>query len=131
MVILYLNLFRISTFAFRISIAVFDRNHYGPSHHRYIDFPDPATGPRGWRNRRGRCAEGGPSFKDFLVQSIQDVNSMQAAADKAVEKLATGGDVNPAEVLTAVQKADIAFQMMIQVRNKLVDAFTEIKNMQI
>jgi flagellar hook-basal body complex protein FliE len=76
-------------------------------------------------------AEGGPSFKDFLVQSIQDVNSMQAAADKAVEKLATGGDVNPAEVLTAVQKADIAFQMMIQVRNKLVDAFTEIKNLQI
>ena len=76
-------------------------------------------------------AEGGPSFKDFLVQSIQDVNSMQAAADKAVEKLATGGNVNPAEVLTAVQKADIAFQMMIQVRNKLVDAFTEIKRMQI
>ena len=73
----------------------------------------------------------GPSFKDFLVQSIQDVNSMQAAADKAVEKLATGGDVNPAEVLTAVQKANIAFQMMIQVRNKLVDAFTEIRNLQI
>jgi flagellar hook-basal body complex protein FliE len=76
-------------------------------------------------------AETGQSFKDFLVQSIQDVNSMQAAADKAVEKLATGGDVNPAEVLTAVQKADIAFQMMVQVRNKLVDAFTEIKNLQI
>ena len=76
-------------------------------------------------------AEAGQSFKDFLVQSIQDVNSMQAAADKAVEKLATGGDVNPAEVLTAVQKADIAFQMMVQVRNKLVDAFTEIKNLQI
>ena len=75
--------------------------------------------------------EGGPSFKDFLVNSIQEVNTMQAAADKAVEKLSTGGDVNPAEVLTAVQKADIAFQMMIQVRNKLVDAFTEIKNLQI
>jgi flagellar hook-basal body complex protein FliE len=73
----------------------------------------------------------GQSFKDFLVQSIQDVNSMQAAADKAVEKLAVGGDVNPAEVLTAVQKADIAFQMMVQVRNKLVDAFNEIKNLQV
>ena len=90
--------------------------------------PHPATGPRAGA---AGTAEGGPSFKDFLVQSIQDVNSMQAAADKAVEKLATGGDVNPAEVLTAVQKADIAFQMMIQVRNKLVDAFTEIKNLQI
>jgi flagellar hook-basal body complex protein FliE len=76
-------------------------------------------------------AGSGPDFKSFLVQSIQEVNTMQAAADKAVEKLATGGDVNPAEVLTAVQKADIAFQMMIQVRNKLTDAFTEIKNLQI
>jgi flagellar hook-basal body complex protein FliE len=76
-------------------------------------------------------AETGQSFKDFLVQRIQDVNSMQAAADKAVEKLATGGDVNPAEVLTAVQKADIAFQMMVQVRNKLVDAFNEIKSLQV
>jgi flagellar hook-basal body complex protein FliE len=75
--------------------------------------------------------QGGPSFKDYLVQSIQEVNTMQAAADKAVEKLSTGGDVTPAEVLTAVQKADIAFQMMIQVRNKLVDAFTEIKNIQV
>jgi flagellar hook-basal body complex protein FliE len=73
----------------------------------------------------------GQSFKDFLVQSIHDVNSMQAAADKAVEKLATGGNVNPAEVLTAVQKADIAFQMMVQVRNKLVDAFNEIKSIQV
>jgi flagellar hook-basal body complex protein FliE len=90
--------------------------------------PGRASGAAG---AAGAGAASGPSFKDFLVQSIQDVNSMQAAADKAVEKLATGGDVNPAEVLTAVQKADIAFQMMIQVRNKLVDAFTEIKSIQI
>ena len=71
------------------------------------------------------------SFKDFLLDSIQQVNSMQQDANQAVESFATGGDVNPAEVLTAVQKADLAFQMMVQVRNKLVDAFTEIKNLQI
>ena len=76
-------------------------------------------------------AADGPSFRDFLVQSIHEVNSMQADANQAVEQLMTGGSVTPAEVLTAVQKADIAFQMMIQVRNKLVDAFTEIKNLQI
>ncbi len=65
-------------------------------------------------------------FKSFLLDSIQEVNSMQQAADQAVEKLATGGDVNPAEVLTAVQKADIAFRMMIQVRNKLVDVYDNV-----
>jgi flagellar hook-basal body complex protein FliE len=77
------------------------------------------------------AAQEGPSFKDFLVQSIGEVNSLQQAADKAVEKLVTGGDVSPAEVLTAVQKADIAFRMMMQVRNKLVDAFNEVQNLRI
>ncbi len=72
------------------------------------------------------AAEGSASFKDFLLNSIQEVNTMQQAADHAVEELATGGDVNPAEVLTAVQKADIAFRMMIQVRNKLVDVYDNV-----
>ncbi len=80
---------------------------------------------------KAEAAQGGPSFKDFLLQSIQEVNSMQQQADQAVEKLATGGDVSPAEVLTAVQKADIAFRMMIQVRNKMLDAFNEVQNIRI
>jgi flagellar hook-basal body complex protein FliE len=67
------------------------------------------------------------SFKDYLLDSIREVNSMQQSADQAVEKLFTGGDVNPAEVLTAVQKADIAFRMMLQVRNKLVQAYEEVQ----
>jgi flagellar hook-basal body complex protein FliE len=71
------------------------------------------------------------SFKDFLVDSIQEVNSMQQDADKAVEQLAAGGDVTPAEVLTAVQKADIAFQMMMQVRNKIVAAYQEVQNIRV
>ncbi len=71
------------------------------------------------------------SFKDFLLDSIQQVNAMQQDADVAVEKLATGGEVNPAEVLTAVQKADIAFRLMLQVRNKMVDAYQEIRNIRV
>jgi flagellar hook-basal body complex protein FliE len=67
------------------------------------------------------------TFKNYLLDSIQQVNSMQQDADTAVEKLMTGGDANPAEVLTAVQKADMAFKMMIQVRNKLVAAYDEIQ----
>jgi len=74
---------------------------------------------------------GGGSFKDFLIESIQQVNSMQHEADRAVEGLFTGADVNPAEVLTAVQKADLAFRMMMQARNKLVQVYQEIQNLQI
>lgn len=73
----------------------------------------------------------GPSFKDMLVDSIQEVNTAQLEADKAVENLFTGGDANPAEVLTAVQKADLAFRMMMQVRNKLVQAYQEVKDIRI
>ena len=71
------------------------------------------------------------SFKDLLLNSIQEVNGMQQAADRAVEQLATGGEVNPAEVLTAVQKADIAFRMMMQIRNKIVQAYQEVQNIRV
>jgi flagellar hook-basal body complex protein FliE len=76
-------------------------------------------------------ASGGVSFKDYLLDSIREVNAMQQSADQAVEQLATGGDVTAAEVLTAVQKADIAFRMMMQIRNKLVAAYDEVKNIKV
>jgi flagellar hook-basal body complex protein FliE len=73
----------------------------------------------------------GPTFKEFMLDAIDQVNAMQLDADHAVEQLLTGGDVNPAEVLTAVQKADLSFRMMLQVRNKLMQAFQEIKEIRI
>ena len=79
----------------------------------------------------GSATVDGKSFKDFLVNSIHDVNSMQQEANKAVETLATGGEVAPAEVLTAVQKADMAFRLMMQVRNKLVQAYQEVQSIRV
>jgi flagellar hook-basal body complex protein FliE len=79
----------------------------------------------------GAAQAGAPSFKDMLVDSIQQVNTMQQDANAAVENLFTGGDANPAEVLSAVQKADLAFRMMMQVRNKLVAAYQEINDVKI
>jgi len=71
------------------------------------------------------------SFKDMLVDSIGQVNTMQLDADKAVEQMFTGGDVNPAEVLTAVQKADLAFRLTMQIRNKLMDVYQEVRDIRI
>jgi flagellar hook-basal body complex protein FliE len=73
----------------------------------------------------------GGSFKDVLLKSIQDVNTMQQQADKAVETLMTGGDADPAAVLTAVQKADLAFRMMMQMRNKVMQVYQEVKDIRI
>ena len=73
----------------------------------------------------------GASFKDYLLKSIDDVNSMQSQADQAVETLMTGGDADPAAVLTAVQKADLAFRMMMQMRNKVMQVYQEVKDIRI
>lgn len=71
------------------------------------------------------------SFKSALLKSIGDVNSMQMQADQAVETLMTGGDADPAAVLTAVQKADLAFRMMMQMRNKVMQVYQEVKDIRI
>ena len=71
------------------------------------------------------------AFKDLLLDSIHEVNRMQQDADRAVEAMSTGGEVNPAEVLTAVQKADLAFRMLMQVRNKLVEAYQEVRDIRV
>ncbi|MGC3966680.1 MAG: flagellar hook-basal body complex protein FliE [Pirellulales bacterium] len=79
----------------------------------------------------GKAEAGHGSFASYLLDSLSQVNSMQAEANQAVESLATGGDVNPAEVLTAVQKADLAFRLTMQIRNKLVAAYQEIQNIRV
>ncbi len=76
-------------------------------------------------------ASGAGSFKDMLLDSIQEVNSMQQQADQAVETLMTGGDVNPAKVMTAVQKADLAFRLMMQMRNKMMQVYQEVKDIRV
>src|SRR5437868_15004688 len=70
-------------------------------------------------------------FKNILLEALNQVNTMQSQANEAVQQLVTGGDVNPAEVLTTLQKADISFRMMLQIRNKLVQAYQEVNNIRI
>ena len=74
---------------------------------------------------------GGQSFQNILLEALDQVNTMQGQANEAVEQLVTGGDVNPAEVLTSLQKADLSFKLMLQIRNKLVQAYQEINNIRI
>lgn len=79
----------------------------------------------------GQPAGGAQPFKNVLLEALDQVNSMQSQANEAVQQLVTGGDVNPAEVLTSLQKADMSFRMMLQIRNKLVAAYQEINNIRI
>lgn len=79
----------------------------------------------------GGTGETGKTFGEFLQESISKVNSIQQDANVAMEKLASGESQNLHETLLAVEKADIAFRTMNQVRTKVLDAYREIMKMQI
>jgi flagellar hook-basal body complex protein FliE len=69
-------------------------------------------------------------FSVLLKQSIDSVNETQQAAGKMAEAFETGAaDVSLAEVMVASQKASVSFQAMLQVRNKLVEAYQDVMNM--
>ncbi|TWT83400.1 flagellar hook-basal body protein FliE [Planctomycetes bacterium CA13] len=74
---------------------------------------------------------GADTFVNLLGGQVDKVNAMQTDANEMVHSLLTGGDVNEAEVLTSVQKADLAFRMLLQVRNKLLEAYREVQQIQI
>jgi flagellar hook-basal body complex protein FliE len=68
-------------------------------------------------------------FGDLLGKMVGKVNEMQTAADKSIQGLATGESKGLHEVMLAVEKASISFQMLTQVRNKAVEAYQEIMRM--
>lgn len=75
-----------------------------------------------------------PTGKDFgvyLMESLDKVNRLQQEADQGVQKLMTGETDNVAEVFTAARKAGIAFDLLMEMRNKLMDAYTELKQMRV
>lgn len=74
---------------------------------------------------------GGEGFAEALKTAVSKVNDNQLAADSAVEKLQTGESRNLHEVMIAMEKADISMRLLLQVRNKVVDAYQEIMRMQV
>lgn len=71
------------------------------------------------------------SFADTLKEAIDGVNQLQKASDRAAQDLATGRTDNVADVMIAAEKADVALRVMVQVRNKIIDAYQEIMKMQV
>jgi flagellar hook-basal body complex protein FliE len=73
----------------------------------------------------GNDASGG--FEDIMQEAIGKISQVQNDADTAVKELASGGDMTQA--IIAMEKADMSFNMMVEVRNKLVNAYEEIMRM--
>lgn len=71
-------------------------------------------------------AAGDGKFGDLLHSFLADVNDLQIKSDAAVKSFAAGEEADLHKVVVAISKADLAFRYMLEVRNKLVDAYTEI-----
>ena len=89
------------------------------------------AGGVGGQAPQGPGTPGDKSFKDFLGESLSEVNRLQVEAQDAMNRFATGQTTNQAEVISAVRQAELAFNMMMEVRNKLVDAYQEVLRMRV
>jgi flagellar hook-basal body complex protein FliE len=75
--------------------------------------------------------QAGGGFGSILKDAISTVNELQQKSDGEIQKIMTGESQDLHSTVIAMQKADMSFQMMMQVRNKLMQAYQEVMRMQI
>lgn len=69
------------------------------------------------------------SFTATLKDTLDQITQLQSKADQKVAGLATGNGEDVASTMVAVEQANVAFQLMVEVRNKIVQAYQEISQM--
>jgi flagellar hook-basal body complex protein FliE len=72
-----------------------------------------------------------PSFSEFVTRSLADVNRQVLDADQAANDFATGKNQDIHNTMISAQKAEISLELVIQIRNKLISAYDEIRRMSI
>ena len=79
----------------------------------------------------GGAATGAPSFKDTVKSFLSDVNDKVNTSDQLSRDLAAGRTNDASKVVTSVEEANLAMQFTMAIRNKLLDAYSEIERMQV
>lgn len=90
-----------------------------------------ASGPAKPIQADGPDSANAQSFRDLMVKNLERVNQLQEDASAAIEDLNTGKRDDLETVLMATQKADTAFRMLLQVRNQVMNAYDEIKQIRV
>ncbi len=85
---------------------------------------DSGKGPR-------KTEQSGTSFKETLSGFMSEVNSMQNQADESIQKMAAGEISDVHQVMSSVEEAKTAFNMMMEIRNKVMDAYDEVMRMRL
>jgi flagellar hook-basal body complex protein FliE len=79
----------------------------------------------------GQAQPVGESFGNMLGRLVEEVNAKQSAATDAVSALQSGQNVSLHQAVIAMEEANVSFQLMSEVRNKLLDSYQELMRMQI
>lgn len=79
----------------------------------------------------GAAGANAQTFSDMLRKSVEEVNQMQHQANQAIHELVAGRSKNIHETMLTIEKADTSLKLMMQVRNKVLDAYREIMRMQV
>jgi flagellar hook-basal body complex protein FliE len=79
----------------------------------------------------GDAGAGAVSFKDTVKGLLSDVNDKVNQSDQLSRDLATGRTHDVSKVVTSVEEANLSMQFTLAIRNKLLDAYTEIARMQV
>jgi flagellar hook-basal body complex protein FliE len=77
------------------------------------------------------AAQSGGSFQNLLGEFVGEVNARQVAAGDAIAGLMSGKNVSLHQAMISMEEASVSFQMMVEVRNKLLDSYQELMRMQI
>ncbi|MBP7462311.1 MAG: flagellar hook-basal body complex protein FliE [Candidatus Delongbacteria bacterium] len=81
--------------------------------------------------QESQAQEAKVKFEDVLKNFVNDVNDMQLMAKESIEKLAAGEITDVHQVMVAVEKAGVSFDLMMEIRNKMLEAYQEIMRMQV
>jgi len=80
----------------------------------------------------GQSSEGkGATFGDFLQNLVTEANTSQISADQKLQEVASGRNKDLHGAVIAMEKADVNFRLLAQVRNKVIEAYREIMRMQV
>ncbi len=83
------------------------------------------------RGKGEAVREGNGSFGDLLRDKVEEINRMKLDADEAVARVSLSDSGSIHEAMIALEKADISFKAMMQVRNRVLEAYQEIMRMQV
>lgn len=98
--------------------------------YRAIQGPQPPSELAGANEATRRSDDDAPSFQSVLGDLVREVHGLQQDANRSIEGLVTGETQNVHDVTTRMAEAGIAFDLMMEVRNKLLDAYQQILQMQ-